>query len=162
MHQVELESRGNKAKRYSKNYFERGCQHSASPLLPSVPSHLFLWLFASEEISVSETPLFFFMAEWCSPFRGCWDALFIRRAAEFMCCFQMLRNRQGSMMNRQRQPRCQSKVNSLSIAGGEMTPRARTSPAQTASQTQLLLTFVCVHSGHRCFVPACSSCLCQF
>lgn len=105
----QIKQKKKKTNKKHPNCFKPGCQHSASSPLRSVPSHLFLWLFAREEISVSEMLLFFFMALWCSPFRGCWDALFILGAFEFMCCFQMLRNRQGSMMNRQRQPRCQSK-----------------------------------------------------
>lgn len=68
-------------------------------------------------------------------------------AAGFMCRFQMLRNRQGSMMNGRRQPCCQSKVNSLSIRGGEMTPptptptRACTSPAQNSSSNATAFDF---------------------
>lgn len=55
------------------------------------------------------------------------------RASEFMRCFQMLWNRQGSMMNRQRQPCCQSKVNSLSIEEGKWPP----GPAHRSRKQQL-------------------------
>lgn len=61
--------------------FQDSCQHSASSPRHSVPTHLFLWLFASEEISVSERLLLFFMAPWCSPFRD----------AEMHCSYPGLR-----------------------------------------------------------------------
>lgn len=65
-------------------------------------------------------------------------------ASEFMCCFQMLRNRQGSMMNRRRQPCCQSKVNSLSIEEGKWPP----GPAHLAAKQQLKCNcfWLCLHA----------------
>lgn len=64
-----------------KKMFKDSCQHSASSPWHSVPTHLFLWLFASEEISVSERLQLFFMALWCSPFRD----------AEMHCSYPGLR-----------------------------------------------------------------------
>lgn len=158
-------SRRNKAKRKKKDtakLLEGACQHSASSLLQSVPSHLFLWLFASKQINVSENGAVCLRGGATRPVQRMLSCTVHttgemggggRGGAGFMCRFQMLRNRQGSMMNGRRQPCCQSKVNSLSIRGGEMTPpplsrlatptptRACTSPAQNSSSNATAFDF---------------------
>lgn len=126
--------------------FKDGCQHSASSPRRSVPSHLFLWLFASKEISVSERLLFFFMVRRCSPFRGCWDALFIP-GPQNLCavcgCWGIDRAQwwTGSVS-----PAANQKVNSLSIEEGKWPPRACTSLPCTLNSNLTAFDFVCVRT----------------
>lgn len=97
---------------------ERACQHSASTLSQRSEPFIPVTLPASTSAVVSGN------ARVC--LRGRVTRL-VRRMLSctggggFMCLLQMLRNRQDSMMNWRRQPRRQSKVNSLSIGGGEVT-----------------------------------------
>lgn len=77
--------------------------------------------------------LVFFMAMWCSPFRGCWDALFIlgpRNLCAVSRCWGIDR---AQWWTRRRQPCCQSKVNSLSIEEGKWPP----GPAHRSRKQQL-------------------------
>lgn len=128
--------------------FKECCQHSASSPWHSVPTNLFLGLFASEEISVSERRLLFFMVLWCSPFRGCWDALFIPRPQNLcaVCgCWGIDRTQwwTGGVS-----PAANQKVNSLSIEEGKWPPPGLHISPAPASSNVTAFDFVCALTEH--------------
>lgn len=146
-----------KQKKIQQNYFEKGCQHSASSLLQSVPSHLFLWLFASKEISVSEMLLVFFMAMWCSPFRGCWDALFILWPWNLCAVSRCWGIDRAQWWTGGVSPAANQKLIVCPSRRGN-DPLGRHIARANSNSNATAFDFVCVHTERQRFVPACSSC----
>lgn len=100
--------------------------------------------------------LFFFMAVWCSSFRGCWDALFILEPLNLCAVSRCWGIDRVQWWTASVSPAANQKVNSLSIEEGKWPPELRSahrSLSHAATQIQLLLTLsVCTQNASVFFV----------
>lgn len=90
--------------------------------------------------------LFFFTAMWCSPFRGCWDALFILGPLNLCAvsrCWGIDRAQwwTGSVSHAANQ-----KVNSLSIEEGKWPPGLQPAHLSCAQQLKCNCFWLCPHA----------------
>lgn len=90
--------------------------------------------------------LFFFMAMWCSPFRGCWDALFILGPLNLCAVSRCWGIDRAQWWTGSVSPAANQKVNSLSIEEGKWPPGLQPAHLSRAQQLKCNRFWLCLRA----------------